>query len=33
LTENGGLTCLKNDVRASGGDPRIFNKKVQFAGP
>jgi len=24
------MTWLKNNVRASGGDPRIFNKKVQF---
>jgi phage-related protein len=27
------MQWLKNNVRASGGDPRIFNRKVQFAGP
>lgn len=37
LTVSGGtgldqlfMTWLKNNVRASGGDPRIFNRKVQF---
>lgn len=26
------MTWLKNTVRAQGGDPRIFTKKVQFQG-